>query len=164
MTREEFTEKIKVVVREKFNLPEPESSTEVEAKSDDHFLMKKFPELREAIVNLLTDQYDSFLEDIEWVAPRPTTFRIVLKNGENFYLIYTGKSWIAQVEGKKYYLLNLPEEERATEAIARILRYGAPGSADAEAEVEADASASAPESGGGEEVDVDVEDDVTVEI
>ena len=56
MTREEFTEKIKVVVREKFNLPEPESSTEVEAKSDAHFLMKKFPELRAAIVNLLTDQ------------------------------------------------------------------------------------------------------------
>ena len=26
---------------------------------------------------------------------------------------------------KKYYLLNLPEEERAAEAIARILRYGA---------------------------------------
>ena len=79
------------------------------------------------------------------------------------YLIFTKTSWIAQVEGKKYYLLNLPEEERAIEAIARILRYGAPGSADAEAEVEADASASAPESGG-EEVNVDVEDDVTVEI
>ena len=28
------------------------------------------------------------------------------------------------MEGKKYYLLNLPEEERAAEAIARILRYG----------------------------------------
>ena len=124
MTREEFTEKIKVVVREKFNLPEPESSTEVEAKSDDHFLMKKFPELREAIVNLLTDQYDSFLEDIEWVAPRPTTFRIVLKNGESFYLIYTGKSWIAQVEGKKYYLLNIGEDERAAQAISRLLRNG----------------------------------------
>ena len=32
--------------------------------------------------------------------------------------------WIAQVEGKKYYLLNLPEEEMATKSIARILRYG----------------------------------------
>jgi hypothetical protein len=47
-----------------------------------------------------------------------------LKNGEEFYLIYNKRSWIAQVEGKKYYLLNLPEEERAAEAIARILRYG----------------------------------------
>ena len=58
----------------------------------------------------------------------------------------------ALIEGKKYYLLNLPEEERATDAIARLLRYGAPGSADAAADVEADAS-----SGGGSE-DVEVED------
>ena len=79
MTKEEFKERIRVIVRDKYNVPQPESG--VEAKPDDHFLMKKFPELREAIVNLLTDQYDSFLEDIEWVAPRPTTFRIVLKNG-----------------------------------------------------------------------------------
>jgi len=123
----------------------------------------KFPELKKVIVDLLTYEFDNFVASIDWVAPKPTTFRINLKNDFNFYLIFTKTSWIAQVEGKKYYLLNLPEEERAIEAIARILRYGAPGSADAEAEVEADASASAPESGG-EEVNVDVEDDVTVEI
>jgi hypothetical protein len=40
-------------------------------------------------------------------------------------LIYGKRSWIAQVAGKKYYLLNLPEEERAAEAIANLLRYGA---------------------------------------
>jgi hypothetical protein len=39
-------------------------------------------------------------------------------------LTYTPRSWIAQVEGKKYYLLNLSEEESATEAIARMLAYG----------------------------------------
>ena len=100
----------------------------------------------------------NFIASIDWVAPRPTTFRINLKNDFNFYLIWSKRSWIAQVEGKKYYLLNLPEEERATDAIARLLRYGAPGSADAEADVSADAS------GGGEDVSVDVEDDVTVDI
>ena len=47
-----------------------------------------------------------------------------LKNDQDFYLIYTRKSWICQVQGKKYYLQNLPEEERVVEAIARILRYG----------------------------------------
>ena len=123
----------------------------------------KFPGVKKVIVDWLTYEFDNFISSIDWVAPKPTTFRINLKNDFNFYLIYTKTSWIAQVEGKKYYLLNLPEEERAIEAIARILRYGAPGSADAEAEVEADASASAPESGG-EEVNVDVEDDVTVEV
>ena len=120
--------------------------------------LTKFPELKSVIVDLLTYEFDNFIASIDWVAPKPTTFRINLKNDFNFYLIYTKTSWIAQVEGKKYYLLNLPEEERAIEAIARILRYGAPGTAGAEADVEADASAS-----GGSE-DVEVEDNVDVDI
>jgi lysozyme len=47
-----------------------------------------------------------------------------LKNDQNFYLIFGRRSWVAQVEGKKYYLLNLPEEERAAQSIANLLRYG----------------------------------------
>jgi hypothetical protein len=42
-----------------------------------------------------------------------------------FYMIYTDRTWIAKVEGKKYYLLNLSEEQNCIEAIARILSYGA---------------------------------------
>ena len=49
---------------------------------------------------------------------------INLKNEQIFYLIYGKRSWICQVRGKKYYLLNLPEEERAVQAIANILRFG----------------------------------------
>ena len=86
--------------------------------------LTKFPELKAVLVDLLTNEYDNFLSSIDWVSPRPTTFRINLKNDQNFYLIYGTRSWIAQVEGKKYYLSNLPEEERAAESIARILRYG----------------------------------------
>ena len=158
MTAAELREKIRMIVPTVVGNRKQAAAAAVEY---DEFA--KFPELKKVIVDLLTYEFDNFVASIDWVAPKPTTFRINLKNDFNFYLIYTKTSWIAQVEGKKYYLLNLPEEERATEAIARILRYGAPGSADAEAEVEADASASAPESGG-EEVNVDVEDDVTVEI
>jgi len=87
--------------------------------------LTKFPELKKVIVDLLTPEYDSFVASIDWVAPRPSTFRINLQNGQLFYLIYGKRSWIAQVEGKKYYLLNLPEEERAAMSIANILRYGA---------------------------------------
>ena len=72
----------------------------------------------------MTPEFSNFLASIDWVAPRPTTFRINLKNDQEFYLLYGKRSWIAQIEGKKYYLLNLPEEERAAEAISRILRYG----------------------------------------
>ena len=72
----------------------------------------------------MTDQYGVFIKDIEWVAPKPTTFRIKLANNQYFYLTYGDKSWTAQVEGKKYYLLNIREEERAMESLARILKYG----------------------------------------
>jgi hypothetical protein len=40
-------------------------------------------------------------------------------------LIYTDRTWIGKVEGKKYYLLNLSEEQNCVESIARILGYGA---------------------------------------
>ena len=87
-------------------------------------VLAKFPKLKQVIMDLLTDQYGDFISDIWWVAPRPTTFKIILANEQYFYLIYTERSWIAQVEGKKFYLASLNEEERAAESIARILRYG----------------------------------------
>ena len=34
------------------------------------------------IIDLLTADFDPFLASIDWVAPRPTTFRINLKNDE----------------------------------------------------------------------------------
>ena len=98
------------------------------SKSDESALaydeLTKFPELKQVIVDLLTSDFDKFLESIDWVAPRPSTFRINLLNSQNFLIIFTERSWIAQVEGKKYYLLNLDEEERAAESISRILQYG----------------------------------------
>ena len=119
MEVEEFKEKIKVLIKQVYK---NRKVSDLEAIKYDE--LTKFPELKKTIVDLLTDQYDNFLASIDWVAPRPTTFRMNLKNDQDFYLIYTRKSWICQVQGKKYYLQNLPEEERAVEAIARILRYG----------------------------------------
>lgn len=96
--------------------------------SDEKFpILSKFANLKQVIINLLTDQYESFVNDILWVAPRPSTFKIVLANNQSFHLIYTERSWIAQVEGKKYYLSNINEEGRAAQAISRILMYGTLG-------------------------------------
>ena len=119
MTREELQNRLRVLVKQVYS---NRTVTPEEAVQYDE--LTKFPELKAVIVDLLTPEYDSFLASIDWVAPRPSTFRINLKNGQNFYLIYGKRSWIAQVEGKKYYLLNLPEEERAAQSIANILRYG----------------------------------------
>ena len=155
MTKEELKDRIKGLA---FEVIKDRKTAEIAAVEYDE--LTKFPELKEIIVSLLTAEFGSFLASIDWVAPRPTTFRINLQNDENFYLMWMGRSWIAQVEGKKYYLLNLPEEERAVEAIARILRYGAPeseDSADTDTDVDVDA-------GGEEEVDVEVDDTTDVEV
>ena len=129
-------------------------------KTDDAALaydeLVKFPALKDIIVDLLTDQFDSFLESVDWVAPRPTTFRINLLNGENFLLMFTDKSWIAQVQGKKYYLLNLDEEERCALAINRLLRIGPASGAEMEGEA-TDTEAAAPKVE--DEVDVNVDVD-----
>ena len=119
MTREELQNRLRVLIKQVYS---NQTITPEEAVQYDE--LTKFPELKKVLVDLLTPEYDSFLASIDWVAPRPTTFRINLKNDQNFYLIYGKRSWIAQVEGKKYYLLNLSEEEQAAQAIARMLAYG----------------------------------------
>ena len=92
-------------------------------------VVDKFPPLKKVMEDLFDFQFDPFVKDVEWVAPRPTTFRIKLINGADFYLIYEGKNsedkglFIAQISGKKYHLESLPEEQQASEAIARLLRY-----------------------------------------
>lgn len=120
MTREELVAKIKALAPAAYASVQKAEVTAVEYDE-----LTKFPELKAIIVDLLGPDYAKFIDSIDWVAPKPTTFRINLLNGQSFYLIYTTRSWIAEVEGKKYYLLNLNEQERATEKIARILRYGA---------------------------------------
>jgi hypothetical protein len=131
MTASELRERIKLLVKQVYK---------DNAKTDDAALaydeLVKFPELKAVIVNLMTTDFDKFLESVDWVAPRPSTFRVNLLNGENFVLFYDPRSWIAQVEGKKYYLLNLDEEEMASKAVSRILTYGGKTETGAGAEVD----------------------------
>ena len=68
-------------------------------------------------------------------------------------LTYGVRSWIAQIEGKKYYLLNLDEEEYACQALSRILQYGPEAGADLDADSDA----------GGTEVEDEVDVNVDVE-
>ena len=126
MKKSELRDKIKALVQQTYKAKtiDLDKGGEVTLDAEKFPVLTKFPKLKEVIIDLLTDQYEVFMTGIEWVAPRPTTFRIVLGNDENFMLIYTDRSWIAQVEGKKYYLLNIREEERAMESLARILKYG----------------------------------------
>ena len=72
--------------------------------------------------------------------------------------MYTIKSWIGTVEGKKYYLLNLDEEERCALAINRLLRVGPASGAEVEGEASADADA------GADAGETEVEDEVDVNV
>ena len=119
MTKAELRQKIKTLA---VTIMAEKAKTDDAAIAYDELV--KFPELKAVIIDLLTVDFDKFLESVDWVAPRPSTFRINLLNGENFILIFDPRSFIAKVSGKKYYLLNLDEEEMAAKAIARILAHG----------------------------------------
>ena len=79
MTAEELKAKIKTIIPTVYK-----AQQKVESKAVEYDELTKFPELKTVIVDLLTADFDKFLSSIDWVAPRPTTFRINLKNGEEF--------------------------------------------------------------------------------
>lgn len=120
MTADELKDKIRSIIKKYQDKPllAPQATPEYDE-------LVRFPELKRVLTDLLSPEYHNFISSIDWVAPMPTTFRINLQNNQEFYLIYGKRSWVAQVEGKKYYLVNLPEEQHAIEALSRILRYGA---------------------------------------
>ena len=98
-------------------------------KYQEYKILNEVPELIPILGDLMSADFSKFVKDIDYVAPKPPTFRVVLENDQYFYLSDMKRSWVAEVEGKRYYLLNLSEEERATIAISRILRYAKPESA-----------------------------------
>jgi len=151
MTASELKEKIKVLVKQVYTKDTPvdvDAPSEISLDIEETFpILGRFPDLKKVIVDLFTKQYELFVEDIQWVAPRPTTFRILLANGESFLLHYTPRSWVATIEGKKYYLANLGEEEQAVQSLARILSYGQETKTTAEGGGEAAAETGTEETG-----------------
>lgn len=93
-------------------------------KYQEYKILNQVPDLISILTDLMSPQFNLFVKDIQWVAPKPPTFRIILENGFSFYLSDLGRSWMAEVEGKKYYLLNLGEEDQAIDSISRLLKYG----------------------------------------
>ncbi len=87
-------------------------------------MLARFPELRQTLEKLLTFQFRLFVDDIQWVAPKPTTFKIILPNNQSFTLIWNTKDFLAKVAGMKYDMLTLQERERAVKAVSELLQYG----------------------------------------
>ena len=96
-------------------------------------LLRKFPTLHRTMVNLMTREFENFIEDIQWVAPKPTTFKVVLKNDQVFFLKWTGKGFEAQIGGKRYFLNNTPEFQQAADKLSEFLKFTPPQLGDEDA-------------------------------
>jgi hypothetical protein len=87
-------------------------------------MLYRFPQLRQALEKLMGFQFRIFVNDIQWVAPKPTTFKVILANGQMFTLIWNTEDFLAKIGGKKYDMLTLKERERATKEVSELLQYG----------------------------------------
>jgi len=92
------------------------------------YILIKYPSLRKTLSYLLTPSFKDYLTGVYVIAPKPTTFKILLHNGQFFYLTYLGPTYECQVSGKKYYLMAIGEKQRAIIAIANLLKLGRPAS------------------------------------
>jgi hypothetical protein len=86
------------------------------------YLIYRFPGLKKSIEELMSPSFGRFITAVDLVAPKPTTFKVTLINGYDYNITYLKKdTYQAKIAGKKYYLLNLGESERAAQAIADLL-------------------------------------------
>ena len=95
----------------------------VQPTQEMHYLLYKFPQLKKTVTQLLGVQYNDFIESVEWIVPRPTTFKLNLKNGEHIFLKWEGKGFQAQIQGKRYMLELVGEFEQALDRLSEILKY-----------------------------------------
>ena len=90
------------------------------------YILQKYPSLNDTLTDLMTKHFGDYVMGIYVMAPKPTTFKVLLHNGQYFYLMYAKDSYIAKILGKKYYLLDLGAEEYAIKAISDLLLLGKP--------------------------------------
>lgn len=90
------------------------------------FILKKYVSLDQVMTELMTKDYREYLDAVFIVSPKPTSFKIVLHNGQYFFLTYMGPAYEATVAGMNYYLSNIGEKERCMIAISKLLRGGNP--------------------------------------
>jgi hypothetical protein len=91
------------------------------------FILKKYSSLNEIMSELMTKDFKEFVDGIFIMAPKPTTFKIQLHNGQYFFLTFMKENvYEATIQGKRYYLAGIGEKERCMVGIARLLRFGTP--------------------------------------
>lgn len=99
-------------------------------KTSTQMILGKFPTLRDTIEQLLTKEYGHFIDEIHWVSPKPSTFKVQFKSGQAFLLKWLGKGFQAQIEGKRFFLPNVSEYQAALERLNELLKHGPVSGAD----------------------------------
>ena len=95
-----------------------------EAPDNTADLLAKFPTLKKTLVHLMTPDFEEFVETIGWMAPKPSTFKVEFKNGQDIQLKWLGKGFQATVEGKRYFLNNVSEYQQCLDKIGAMLASG----------------------------------------
>lgn len=137
------------------SLLEEEDEAKVVSFEEDplNYILKSYPSLTETLVMLMSDAFKDYITGIYILANKPTTFKVVLHNGQEFLLTYLGRAYEATVQARRYYLMTIGEKESAVMAIRDLLLLGAPMNAKGPGE-ELTATAGmegTPQEGGGEE-------------
>src|SRR6056300_1334703 len=102
--------------------PDPDAGEETVLEDATDTILAKFPTVREALIKLQTEDFKEFVETIDWISPRPTSFRVNLKNGQDYILKWTGKTFEAQIMGKRYLLSNISDYQQAIDKLAILYR------------------------------------------
>jgi len=93
-------------------------------KTSTQEILGKFPTVKKTLEKLLTSEFGEFVQDVKWVAPKPSTFTVVLKNGQTFNLKWLGKDFNAQIGGKNYYLGTVSTYQQALDKLNDTLING----------------------------------------
>ena len=110
--------------------PTPEEEPDMEAPKETVLedatdeILGKFPTLKKAIIKLQTDQFKDFVDSIDWISPRPSSFRVNIKNGQSYLLKWTGTGFEAQILGKRYYIDKIDDYQQALDKLARLYNEG----------------------------------------
>lgn len=94
------------------------------------YILQKYPSLNETLIDLLTTEFRDYITGLFIMAPKPTIFKVLLHNGQFFYLTYTTDGYTAKISGKQYALVNIKEQEYAIKSISNLLMMGMPPSSE----------------------------------
>ena len=130
--------------------PDTEAAPETVLEDATDTILAKFPTVKQALVKLQTEDFKEFVDSIDWISPRPTSFRVNLKNGQDYILKWTGKTFEAQILGKRYVLSNISEYQQAIDKLAILYKEAPMKGAGEEEGGEFDADTGGGGGGGGE--------------